>query len=184
MLKTDKNLVIMLRSALNIKEVAERYGLDFNKAGFAVCPFHKEDTASFKIWDEQRAHCFGCNKTTDVIGLTMHLFDITFQEALQKLNADFHLNLPIGHKQTIRERLTFSQKMRERERELKERRDAIRAWEEEYDRLWDLWCKYDKAIRELKPESAKDEINPFYVEAITNIQRIKYELDSLPQRPE
>lgn len=59
--------------------------LDFNKAGFARCPFHGERTASLKLYrDKNRAHCFGaCGKGYDVIDIVQHQNEVDFLGAVK-----------------------------------------------------------------------------------------------------
>ena len=54
--------------------------------------FHNDKTASMKIY-EKSFYCFGCNKTGDLIQFVEYLFNISFKEAMQKINIDFNLKL-------------------------------------------------------------------------------------------
>ena len=51
----------------------------------ACCPYHNEDTASF-IYNKKNKtfHCFGCNKTVDIIDVLMEKGN-TFLEAARYL---------------------------------------------------------------------------------------------------
>lgn len=73
----DRNAIIM-SELLELESFDER---DLKSR----CPFHKEDTPSF-IYDKKtfRFHCFGCQKTVDIIDVLMHLGN-TFLEACKKL---------------------------------------------------------------------------------------------------
>lgn len=52
----------------------------------SLCPFHEEKHASFYIYHETNTfHCFGCQESGDVIKLTMHLYGVSFKEAIQIL---------------------------------------------------------------------------------------------------
>lgn len=52
----------------------------------ALCPFREEKHASFYIYPKTNTfHCFGCQENGDIIKLTMHLNDATFQEAVKML---------------------------------------------------------------------------------------------------
>lgn len=57
-----------------------------NHAGFTACPFHKEKTASMKIYKDNRFHCFGCGKDGDVIDFVMHRDNVDFKTAVTILN--------------------------------------------------------------------------------------------------
>lgn len=172
-----------IRDALSIRDVAEAYGLPFNQAGFAICPFHSENTASFKLWDKRRAHCFGCGKTTDVIGLTMILFGLNFRDACEKLNRDFAVGLPIGEHRTIRQRLTEERARKKREREKRESQSREQERCERYWRLLYRWMAYDSILRGFRPVAGED-LSPLYVEAVHNIEYISYLLDRFPEGSE
>lgn len=52
----------------------------------ALCPFHNERTPSFFLYPESNTyHCFGCGVHGDVISLAQHLYNISFKEAVLKL---------------------------------------------------------------------------------------------------
>ena len=77
---------------LKIREVMEYYGTDFNRNGFAKCPFHREKTASVSI-KRNRFKCFGCGVGGDGISFVMQLYGISFSQALIRINNDFNLGL-------------------------------------------------------------------------------------------
>lgn len=52
----------------------------------ALCPFHEEKHSSFCIYPETNTfHCFACQAHGDVIALTMHLYGVSFPEAVKML---------------------------------------------------------------------------------------------------
>lgn len=60
--------------------------IEFNKADFASCPFHKETQGSFKYYRKTNSWwCFSCNIGGDSISLYMKLNNCGFQEAVKKL---------------------------------------------------------------------------------------------------
>jgi CHC2 zinc finger len=62
--------------------ILKGYGEKFQ----ALCPFHEEKHTSFYIYPKTNTfHCFGCQENGDIIKLTMHLNDATFQEAVKML---------------------------------------------------------------------------------------------------
>ena len=71
-------------NALMIAEILGVADLDERNLK-ACCPFHNEDTPSF-IYDKKRHrfHCFGCNKTVDIIDAWM-LKGKTYVEAVREL---------------------------------------------------------------------------------------------------
>jgi len=80
---------------LDIISVIEYYGVSVNRKGFASCPFHRENTPSFKVYDDN-FYCFGCGKSGTVIDFVMIYFGVTNIGAVKKLSDDFKLNLLIG----------------------------------------------------------------------------------------
>lgn len=51
-----------------------------------LCPFHQEKTPSFYVFpDRQSYHCFGCEKSGDVISFQMETQGLSFKDALQEL---------------------------------------------------------------------------------------------------
>lgn len=83
------------RRLVSAREVAEVNGLRPDRSGFAVCPFHREKTASLKLYENGSWHCFGCNRGGSSIDLMAALYDLTPLDAVRRLDADFHLNLPL-----------------------------------------------------------------------------------------
>ncbi len=60
-----------IKQAHSLRQVAAREGVKLKRVGNewkGLCPFHSESTPSFTIYaDEKRWHCFGCQKTGDVL---------------------------------------------------------------------------------------------------------------------
>ena len=92
MQRTD--LADQVKSLVTIQDVAEHYGFHPNRAGYICCPFHREKSASLKLYSDQRGWCcFGCGAGGTVIDFVMKLFDIPFRQAILRINADFALGL-------------------------------------------------------------------------------------------
>ena len=86
----------MIRQAVSARESAQRYGLQFDRAGMrACCPWHddRHPSLSFK---GQSCHCFACNEGGSALDLTMKLFGLGIKGAAAKLNADFGLGLNLS----------------------------------------------------------------------------------------
>ena len=81
-----------VKNCLEISQVLEYYGVQINSRGFALCPFHQENTPSFKVYDDN-FYCFGCGESGTVIDFVVKYFRLTNIEAAKKLSADFGLNL-------------------------------------------------------------------------------------------
>lgn len=73
-----------IKAAYSMREIVERYGLRPNRSGFISCPFHKEKTASMKIYAKDY-HCFGCGANGDIFTFIMDMDNLTFKEAFLSL---------------------------------------------------------------------------------------------------
>jgi len=51
-----------------------------------LCPFHKEKTPSFTIFENNHAFCFGCGWHGNVIDYTMEYHRLSFIEACRRLD--------------------------------------------------------------------------------------------------
>lgn len=85
-------------NAFIIAELLELEDFD-DKNLKSCCPYHNEDTASF-IYNKKNYtfHCFGCDKTVDVIDVLMEQRNMTFLEAAQWLFDRAGINYSFGEK--------------------------------------------------------------------------------------
>lgn len=78
-----------VRSRTDIVELVREHLPALKKAGRhykALCPFHKEDTASFTVNPEKQVfHCFGCQAGGDVFEFVMKTENLGFAEAVERL---------------------------------------------------------------------------------------------------
>lgn len=100
----------LIQHTLNIRHALEFYGLRFNRSGFASCPFHNERTASFST-KGAFFHCFGCGVSGDIVTFVRRMFDLSTQEAIVKINADFGLGLPFCKNSKPSERLAAAKQI-------------------------------------------------------------------------
>ena len=77
-----------IRKLVDIRQAAEMYGLEVNRAGMARCIFHADKNPSMKIYDDH-FHCYACGAHGDVTDLTAQIFGISKSDATQKLCSDF-----------------------------------------------------------------------------------------------
>lgn len=168
-----------IKRKVSMHDAARFYGLTFNRTGFAYCPFHNEKTPSFKIHNS-KGHCFGgCGWSGDVIQFVQDMFKLDFNGAIRKLNSDFSLALPIDRKPTLREQRDAEKRHRELMAERVKREAEEAAYNKLYNSLWDEYARIDKNLREYKPKSIDETMHPLYVEAITSIDQVKYQIDTL-----
>ena len=165
------NVVQTIKDHLTMREVLLRYGYEPNNKGFVCCPFHLEKTPSMKIF-EKDYHCFGCGEHGDIITFVQKLFNLSFQDTLQKIDTDFCLNL-YGNKSFDELRKShYKQKQLQakRKREQAEREQA----ENEYWKLTNEWIRLEKNKRKYAPKTPDEELNPLFVEALHKLAYQEY----------
>lgn len=162
-------LAEQIKRALTAEQVARQYGFEPKRGGFLNCPFHSGDkNASLKLYPGTGGfHCFGCAAHGSVIDFVMRLFDISFPQAVLRLNSDFHLGLT-GQRPT---RAEVSAAMRERERE----REELRLYRAEYESKSSRF----KALFEAK-QAGPDA--PLYADACKELDYLDYWLRENPWR--
>ena len=79
-----------VKYGVSCREAAERYGVEVNYHGMALCPFHNDRHPSLYVADDHY-YCFACGEHGDVIDFVSKLFRLSLYDAAQKLAADFHL---------------------------------------------------------------------------------------------
>ena len=84
------NLFEIVKYGVSCREAAERYGVEVNHYGMALCPFHNDRHPSLYVADDHY-YCFACGEHGDVIDFVGKLFQLSPYDAARKLAADFHL---------------------------------------------------------------------------------------------
>lgn len=167
-----------ISQAVNMKEALSFYGYEVNRSGYAACPFHNERTASLKVYDDH-FYCYGCGANGDIVEFVRGLYNLEFDAAIKKLNDDFHLGLPVdGKKLTPREQAEIAK----RARELKAKKEAEERKRIEnsnrYFSLLDEYRKHEINIAKYRPAQYVEMLHPLFVEALHNIERVGYLLDT------
>ena len=76
------NLFEIVKYGVSCREAAERYGVEVNHYGMALCPFHNDRHPSLYVADDHY-HCFACGEHGDVIDFAAKLFGLPLYEAAQ-----------------------------------------------------------------------------------------------------
>ncbi len=183
-----------IKDRLSMREVAERYGYQANRAGYISCPFHNEKTASLKVYDGNRGwHCFGCGRGGSVIDFAMELFNLDFRGACAHLNDEFRLGLSLEPRP-----LTTSEKhqVRERDRARKveqARKNAEEKLEMELIREYRYWWQIriwfapesfveDRQAAKAIPPGEAPYIHPMYAEAMMWLPYLEHRIDEIADR--
>ena len=173
------NTVQTIKDRLTMREVLEYYGYEPNKKGFICCMFHNEKTPSMKIF-EKDYHCFGCGEHGDVITFVQKLFNLSFQEALKKIDIDFGLNLydDKTFEELRKSHYKTKQLQAKRERE-KAERERIKS---EYWAAFDEWKRFEDNKQKFAPKTPDEGLHPLFVEALQKLAHQEYLLECAEER--
>lgn len=173
MMTARSDLAEAIKGSLTMDEVARRYGFEPNRAGFIRCPFHRERTASLKIYPGGKGwHCFGCNRGGSVIDFVMELYGIGFAQAVVRLNADFALGLtgerpsPAQRAKILEERRRAAARAAQLEQEYR-----ILAREHLYWHEAEVLCTPSREAWEAGA------IHPLYVDAVKRLPELEWEIE-------
>jgi DNA primase len=101
MISEDK--ILEVQRTANIVDVVASY-IPLKRAGSsfkALCPFHKEKTASFNVHPaKQIFHCFGCHKGGNVFSFVMAMEKIEFPEAVRRVAARYGITIVEERRET------------------------------------------------------------------------------------
>ena len=114
-----------VRERVSAQEAAQCYGLTFDRAGRALCPFHSDRHPSLSFRDG-RVRCWACQASGDSIDFTGRLLGLDALGAAERLNADFDLGLPFHRKPTKADVAAVK-----RRKALAEVQQAFEAWRKE-----------------------------------------------------
>jgi phage/plasmid primase-like uncharacterized protein len=76
-----------IRDAYPLATIVEPYAALKHRGNMweALCPFHAERSPSFKIYPDQRYHCFGCGAHGDVFDFLEHMEGLSIPQVAEKL---------------------------------------------------------------------------------------------------
>lgn len=140
-----------IKQQYSMKDIVEQYGFKVNRAGFINCPFHKENTASMKIYKDSY-HCFGCGESGDIFSFIGGMDNLTFKEVFLMLGGTyekptFSSNLAIYHAQKKKEeRARMAEKLRKRKELNNVLIDVYRDYAKRSEPFSEVWCDCMNAL--------------------------------------
>lgn len=157
-----------IRSSVTMDDVIRYYTPDIRTRNHRCpCPFHNGKDYNFS-YTRNWYKCFVCGVSGDVITYVKDIRDMSTRvDAMKRINADLHLNLPIDGNVSEEEGARFAALRAERERKEKEEAE----WLDTYHRLMDEWVSLDREKRTADPSS--DE----YADAVKRIDIVGHQLD-------
>ena len=162
------NVFGTVKTSINTREAAERYGVEVNRHGKALCPFHNDRNPSLFV-DDDHYHCYACGEHGDVIDFTAKLFGLKMYEAAQKLAYDFGITPdkpPTKAMQEKMNRKSEAQRLRESEK-------LCFSALMEYMKLLQEWMVV------YAPRKPDDDVDSRFVEACHWLSYVEYLVDLL-----
>ena len=173
----------IIKERVTTLDMMAHAGIQADRRGMAVCPFHGDRDASLKVYRDPRRgwHCYGCHAGGDVIDFAMRLYGVGFREAVSRINEEVALGLPIGEPRTGAQRRA----MREEIERAKQARQALQRREHEaenaYWSAYDEWLSNERVMQENAP-SGLSEPNAAYCEAIIRRDELEEALKDAEER--
>lgn len=174
MIGIKNDLASEIRRLVTTRKAAEFYGFHPNRSNFLSCPFHSERTASLKLFDDGGWRCFGCGEGGSVIDFVMRLFDLSFPQAVIRIDSDFRLGLTSQRP----DRMAVSKAVKERRAKL-EKRDALETKLRSCNAEHRYWWEVLKWFSPSREDLAAGYIHPLYAEAIIAEPRLDGLCDEL-----
>ena len=147
------NLFETVKNNVSLREAAQAYGLEVNRHGKALCPFHNDRHPSLYVANDHY-YCFTCGEHGDVIDFTARLFH---------LDPDKPPSAAALNAKRIR---TEAQKLKENER-------LCFSVLSDYYRCLEEWKAY------YAPQTPDEPVHDLFVEACHKLSQIEYELNIL-----
>ena len=159
----------IVKENVNLREAAELYGIDVNRYGKALCPFHNDRHPSLYVADDHY-YCFACGEHGDVIDFVSRLEAVSPKEAALMLAQMFSIpyeDKEPPHKSQRKPRQeTPEQRFRRMERYcfrvLSDYYHLLRRWKRDY-----------------APKTPDEDFHPLFVEALQKQDYVDYLLDTL-----
>ena len=166
-----------IKDRLTMREVLEHYGYSIKKR--IPCPLHIGGDNNFEI--KEKSYC--CHShcgSGDIITFVQKLFNLSFPDALRKIDTDFGLNIYGDHTFEDLRRSHYKQMSIKAERERKKHQKETA--ENEYWKAFDEWKRLDDNRHIYKPKSPDEELHPLFVESLQKLSSQEYLVDCLDVR--
>lgn len=161
-----------IKDRLTMRDVLLRYGCTPKRR--MPCPIHQGKDNNFEV-KEKSFMCYSQCGGGDVISFIQKLFNLSFPDALKKIDIDFNLNLYGEHSFEDLRKSHYRQKQIQAERERK-KREKEQA-DNEYWAVFDEWKRLDDNKRNYAPKTMEEDWHPLFVEALQKIDYQEYLLD-------
>lgn len=87
----------LVKSQVNMRMLAEHFGIHVNRTGQALCPFHSDKQPSMKVHagflDHDGYYCWACGAGGDIINFVREYCSLDFEGAVRYIAAAFCIRI-------------------------------------------------------------------------------------------
>ena len=158
----------IIKRIVPMQDVAERYTGEPIRFNRMRCPIHHGKDRNLRVYPKSY-YCWVCHAHGDVIQFVMSVLGLSFQDAMERINSDYTLGLPIGQEQTEADR----KRIADLNRKIEERRlleDARLSDAEARERMTACWVgllhQVEIVCEQRRPKTPWDEWPEDWCEAM------------------
>ena len=168
------NYAEIIKQKVSVPSVVSRYLSTVKVVHNRIpCPIHNGTDRNLLL-HQDHFYCFVCGEGGDVIRLVRHIFGCSFMDALNRINTDFCVGLPLGTKPSDAERAEMKRSYAERLKKEQDEADKAERRERAYlDRL-ELYRTVCQICENEAPQTPWDEWEPDWCTAM----RLRTELNA------
>lgn len=114
----------LVKSQVNMRILAEHFGIHVNRAGQALCPFHSDKRPSMKVHsgylDHDGYYCWSCGAGGTIFGFVMDYCGLNFEASVKYIAGTFGISISEETKllKADKEKIHHQKRMREVYREI------------------------------------------------------------------
>ena len=158
-----------VKERVTARAVMERAGIVFNRGNMCKCPFHQDKTASMKVKPADKKYfCFGCGEKGDAIDFVAKYYNLSPKDAAMQIADEFGI--------------AYDSSVRSPPKPVRREKSPMQILEEAKTKIYRVLSDYFHLLKEwerdFKPKSM-DEIDARYEEAVNNLTKVEYQLDTL-----
>ena len=112
-----------IKEQYDMPYVLNMYGINPDRKGFIRCIFHKEKTASMKVYKDS-VYCFGCGRSGDIFTFVQQMDGCSFKEAYLKLGGEYE-------KKSDWQRKKFEYQLQQKKEKERKELERKRQWKRE-----------------------------------------------------
>lgn len=121
----------LVKSQVNMRMLAEHFGIRVNQNGMALCPFHSDKHPSMKIHNGYLSndgyYCWSCGSGGTVFSFVMNYCNMDFEESVKYIAGSFGIEVAGETELTPDEKSQIAHQMKMREFEIEFREMQLRA---------------------------------------------------------